>query len=45
MRDGNRGEMPHNQYLWIHRDAKLSEEDKKILCEWAEAEKAKLPEA
>jgi hypothetical protein len=39
------GEMPHFQYLWIHRDAKLSEEDKKILCEWAEAEKVKLPEA
>lgn len=39
------GEMPHNQYLWIHWDAKLSEEDKKIMCEWAEAEKAKQPEA
>lgn len=36
--------MPHNQYLWIHRDARLSEADKKILCDWAEAEKAKLPE-
>ncbi len=37
------GEMPHNQYLWIHRDARLSDEDKKILCDWAETEKAKLP--
>jgi hypothetical protein len=36
------GEMPHNQYLWIHRDAQLSEEDKKILCDWAETEKAKI---
>ncbi|MCA1623382.1 MAG: heme-binding domain-containing protein [Acidobacteria bacterium] len=38
------GLMPHNQYLWIHRDARLSEADKKILCDWAETEKAKLPE-
>ena len=36
--------MPHYQYLWIHRDARLSEADKKILCDWAETEKAKLPE-
>ena len=35
--------MPHEQYLWIHRDARLSEEDKKILCVWAESEKAKIP--
>ena len=38
------GEMPHNQYLWIHRDAQLSDDDKKILCDWAEIEKAKLPQ-
>jgi hypothetical protein len=38
------GEMPHNQYLWIHRDAVLSQEDKKILCDWAETEKAKIEE-
>lgn len=36
------GEMPHNQYLWLHRDARLSEEDKSILCDWADAEKAKI---
>lgn len=36
------GEMPHYQYLWIHRDARLSDEDKKILCDWTEIEKAKL---
>jgi hypothetical protein len=36
------GEMPHNQYLWIHRAAKLSDEDKKLLCDWSAAEKEKL---
>jgi hypothetical protein len=36
--------MPHSQYLWLHSEARLSEEDKKILCAWAEAEKAKIPE-
>lgn len=39
------GEMPHNQYLWIHRDAALSEEDKKVLCDWAQTERTKIPEA
>lgn len=39
------GEMPHNQYLWIHRDAKLSDEDKKLLCDWTVAEKQKLAAA
>lgn len=39
------GEMPHNQYLWIHTEARLSEEDKKLLCDWAETEKAKIPES
>lgn len=28
------GEMPHYQYLWIHRDAKLSAADIKALCGW-----------
>jgi hypothetical protein len=36
------GEMPHNQYVWIHRDATLSERDKINLCAWAETEKAKI---
>lgn len=36
------GEMPYNQYLWLHRDAKLSESDVKILCDWAAAEKLKI---
>ena len=39
------GEMPLNQYLWIHRDAKLSDEDKKLLCDWVDAEKAKIPKS
>ncbi|MBA3335114.1 MAG: heme-binding domain-containing protein [Acidobacteria bacterium] len=37
------GEMPHYQYLWIHRDAQLSDDDKKILCDWTDAEKSMLP--
>ncbi len=36
--------MPHSQYLWIHRDALLSPEDKITLCSWAETEKAKIEE-
>ncbi len=39
------GEMPYDQYLWIHRDAKLSADDVKLLCDWAAAEKAKLIES
>ena len=38
------GAMPHNQYLWIHREAQLTAEEKRILCDWAEAEKAKIEE-
>jgi Haem-binding domain len=37
------GEMPQYQYLWIHRDAHLTDEDKKVLCDWTEAERAKIP--
>ncbi len=29
------GEMPLSKYLLLHPDAKLSEEDRKILCDWA----------
>lgn len=28
------GEMPLPSYLWIHGDAKLSESDKKTICDW-----------
>ena len=31
------GEMPLPSYLWIHRDAPLSESDKKALCDWSTA--------
>jgi hypothetical protein len=29
------GEMPFYQYLWLHRDAVLSPEDKSSLCDWS----------
>lgn len=37
--------MPLPSYLWIHWDAKLSEEDIKTLCDWTDKEKAQLAEA
>jgi hypothetical protein len=37
-------EMPLPSYLWIHWDAKMSDEDIKTLCEWTEAESAKIAE-
>ena len=30
-----RGRMPVPSYTWIHRDAVLSDADKKVLCRWA----------
>ncbi len=27
-------QMPHNQYLWIHWDAYLSEDNIKVMCDW-----------
>jgi hypothetical protein len=30
-----KGEMPLNSYLWIHKDAKLSDQEKEILISWA----------
>lgn len=36
--------MPLPSYLWIHRDAKLSDEDIKILCDWTDKTKAGLTE-
>jgi len=35
-------EMPLPSYLWIHRDAVLSESDGKLLCDWAKAEGARI---
>lgn len=34
--------MPLPSYLWIHRSAALSDEETKILCDWATAEKTRL---
>jgi cytochrome c551/c552 len=36
------GAMPLNYYLPMHPQAKLSAEDKKTLCDWTEAERARL---
>lgn len=35
-------EMPLDSYTWIHRSARLSDEDRKILCSWTEAERKRL---
>lgn len=34
--------MPLPSYLWVHWSAKLSDEEGKILCDWAKAEQARL---
>lgn len=39
----NKKEMPISSYLWLHPDAKLSDADRNLLCDWANAEKAKIP--
>ena len=36
--------MPLPSYLWIHRDAAMSDADIKTLCAWTEAESAKIAE-
>jgi hypothetical protein len=36
------GVMPLSSYLPMHPKAKLSEQDKKTLCDWTEAERARL---
>jgi hypothetical protein len=35
-------EMPLPSYLWIHRDARMSDEEIKILCDWTKIESAKI---
>lgn len=37
-------EMPMSQYLIVHWDAKLSDDDKKIICDWTKSEAEKIPE-
>lgn len=34
--------MPLPSYLWIHRDAMLSDTEKKILCDWSKQERDKI---
>jgi hypothetical protein len=34
--------MPLNSYLWVHRSAKLSAEDKKLLTDWAKKLRAEI---
>ena len=36
------GAMPLPSYLWIHHDAALKEGEARILCDWANAERAKI---
>ena len=36
------GAMPLPSYLWIHRDAVLNADQTRLLCDWANAERAKL---
>ena len=36
------GAMPMASYTWIHRSAILSQEDVKTLCDWANAERARM---
>ena len=37
-----RGVMPLHNYLFIHRDAKLTDSDVKTLCDWTNAERDRL---
>jgi hypothetical protein len=34
--------MPLPSYLWIHRDASLSQGERELLCSWSKAEAARL---
>ncbi len=40
----NDGKMPLKQYLYIHKDAVLSKEDKDILCKWSKDASDKIEE-
>ena len=37
-------EMPLPSYLWIHRDAQMSDDEIKVLCSWTEAVRTELPQ-
>ena len=34
-------DMPLSSYLWIHRDARLSDQEIALLCEWTKAERSR----
>lgn len=36
------GHMPLGSYLWLHRDAALSDDQRRLLCEWAKGERSKI---
>ncbi len=38
------GEMPLKSYLPLHPEARLSDEDKRVVCEWTRAEEQRQPE-
>jgi len=38
----SQGDMPLKQYLYIHKDAVLSQQEKDILCSWAKEQSQKL---
>ena len=38
-------EMPLVSYLWIHRDARMSDEEIRLVCDWTKAEIARLSAA
>jgi len=44
-REAKSGMMPLGSYLRLHGDAKLSGEDVKMLCDWANAESQRLAQA
>jgi hypothetical protein len=37
-------EMPLPSYLWIHRDAQMSDDEIDVVCSWTEAVRAELPQ-
>lgn len=37
-----KGEMPPENYLWMHREARLSDADKRALCEWSQLEERRI---
>jgi hypothetical protein len=37
------GAMPLSSYTPLHPGSKLTDEDKKLICEWAAAERARIP--